>query len=128
MQLDWHVVMINLDPLAYGLLNTLGITAAVTAIGVIAGLALCMMRMSRWPWLSALARGYIAFFRVTPELALVFWAYFCMPPLLGLMLSGWASGTLMLGLVAAAYLAEIYRSGIESVPRGQWEAAMALGL
>ncbi|MGE4247747.1 MAG: amino acid ABC transporter permease [Parvibaculaceae bacterium] len=126
--MDWHVVIANMDLLLQGLKNTLHITIAVTIIGVIAGMALCVMRRATSRWLAAAAKAYIAFFRITPELALIFWAYFCLPPLFGLMLSGWLSGTLALGLVAAAYFAEIYRAGIESIARGQWEAGEALGL
>lgn len=128
MQTDWHVVIGNAGPLLQGLANTLHITIVATIIGALGGMVLCMMRLARSSWLSGAARSYITFFRVTPELALIFWAYFCLPPLFGLMMSGWLSGTLALGLVAAAYFAEIYRSGIESIARGQWEAGMALGL
>lgn len=128
MQMDWHVVIDNAGPLLQGLANTLYITVVATIIGALGGGALCMMRLARSPWLSGAAKSYIAFFRVTPELALIFWAYFCLPPIFGLMMSGWLSGTLALGLVAAAYFAEIYRAGIESIARGQWEAGMALGL
>jgi ABC-type amino acid transport system permease subunit len=74
------------------------------------------------------ARAYLAFFRTTPELVLIFWAYFCLPPIFGLRLSAPVSGIVALSLVCGAYMAEIFRAGIEAVPRGQVEAACSLGL
>jgi His/Glu/Gln/Arg/opine family amino acid ABC transporter permease subunit len=125
---DWTVVFNNQSLLLTGLAISLAITAVVLAFGMVLGLALCAARLSGWRPAVAIAKGYITFFRITPEIVLIFWVYFCLPPLFDLRLSAWTSGTLALGLVAAAYLAEIYRAGIEAVPRGQVEAAKALGL
>jgi ABC-type amino acid transport system permease subunit len=58
----------------------------------------------------------------------IFWFYFCLPQLVDLRLSAFATGTLALGLSAGAFLSEIFRAGIEAVPRGQHDAAQALGL
>ena len=75
-----------------------------------------------------MVRTYIDLLRTVPEMVLIFWIYFCLPPLLNWTLSGFASGVTALALVASAYLAEIFRAGIESLPPGQVEAARALGL
>lgn len=128
MSFDWTVVLNNDSLLLAGLAMSLAITAVVLATGGVLGLALCVARLSGSRPAVAIARGYITFFRITPEIVLIFWVYFCFPPLFDLRLSAWFSGTLALGLVAAAYLAEIYRAGIEAVPRGQIEASRALGL
>jgi len=80
---------------------------------------------------AALARGYVTVFRTIPEIVLIFWMYYCLPPLLGVPPTPWMGilmGSLALALVSGAYLAEIFRAGIQSVSRGQWEAAGALAL
>jgi hypothetical protein len=59
---------------------------------------------------------------------LIFWMFYCLPPLLGVQVPGLLSGALALALVSAAYLAEIFRGGIQSVSKGQWEAASSLAL
>jgi His/Glu/Gln/Arg/opine family amino acid ABC transporter permease subunit len=114
--------------LLQGLQLTVAATLVALAIGVAGGAVLCATGRSRRPWAVRLARAYVHFFRVTPEMILIFWGYFCAPLLLGLQLSGFWTGSGTLGLVAAAYLAEIFRAGIQAVPKGQWEAARALGL
>jgi His/Glu/Gln/Arg/opine family amino acid ABC transporter permease subunit len=128
MTFDWSPVTNNYTALLTGLRMTLMITAASLGAGAILGLLLCAARLSAFSWLVTASKFYITFFRITPELVLVFWAYFCLPPIFGLMLTDWLAGTLALIFVAGAYLAEIYRAGIEAVPRGQVEAARALGL
>lgn len=128
MTFDWTAVTGNAGLLVQGLVMTLKITGVALLAGLAGGLLLCGLRLARRRVLRDFARGYVAFFRITPELVLIFWAYFCLPPLLGLSLSAFACGTGVLALVAAAYLAEIFRAGIESVGRGQVEAARALGL
>lgn len=78
---------------------------------------------SRW-----LAVCVIELVRATPELMVVFWIFFTIPMLLKQDLSSWAAATIALSLIAAAYLAEVFRSGIVSVPKEQVEAAQASGL
>jgi His/Glu/Gln/Arg/opine family amino acid ABC transporter permease subunit len=128
MTFDWSVVTNNYSVLLMGLRTTLAITFVTLGTGAILGLLLCAARISPIRSLSTASKLYIAFFRITPELVLIFWAYFCLPPIFGLMLTDWFAGTLALIFVAGAYLAEIYRAGIEAVPRGQVEGAKALGL
>ena len=128
MGFDWSVVTGNLGQLATGLWITLAIAAISLVAGAILGLVVCIIRMQRWRLPRAMARGYITIFRITPELVLIFWVYFCFPPVFDLRLSAWTSGTVALALVCGAYMAEIYRAGIESIPQGQVEAARALGL
>ena len=128
MNLDWTVVTQNYQFLAKGLGATLVITAVTLVAGALIGLVVCAARLSGARVLVPVAGGFITFFRITPELVLIFWIYFCFPPLFDLRLSAWTSGALALILVAAAYLAEIYRAGIEAVPKGQIEGARALGL
>lgn len=111
-----------------GLATTLGVMAVGSLIGLVTGALVCAARRSGRRALSLPARGWIAFFRITPEVVLIFWAYYCLPLLFGGKVSGFWAGSATLGLIAGAYLAEIFRGGIETVPRGQVEAARALGL
>lgn len=128
MEFNTHVLVQHWPPLLAGLWVTLEATVVALAIGMVGGALLCAAGRSRRGWARRLARGYVHFFRVTPEMILIFWGYFCLPLFLGWQIDGFWTGSGTLGLVAAAYLAEIFRAGIASVAKGQWEAARALGL
>lgn len=128
MDFDYHVLVRYYPMLLDGLVTTLIITVLALAGGAVLGLGLCVASLRRRGVLYRLARGYVDLLRTVPEMVLIFWVYFCLPPLFGLTLSGLTSGTLALGLVAAAYLGEIFRAGVESIPKGELEAARALAL
>jgi His/Glu/Gln/Arg/opine family amino acid ABC transporter permease subunit len=128
MTFNLPVLIANFPALASGLLVTCLATMIALAVGMAGAVVLHMLRSSSIRPLERLARAYISFFRTTPEMVLIFWAYFCMPAALGWQVSGLAAGSVTLGLVAAAYLSEILRAGIQSVPKGQVEAARSLGL
>jgi His/Glu/Gln/Arg/opine family amino acid ABC transporter permease subunit len=105
---------------------------AIVALGslvfaLIFGLAVALLRLSPWRILSWLAVAYIEFFRGTPALVQLFVIYFGMPDI-GLSPTPLEAAIVGLGLNGAAYLAEIYRAGIESIHRGQLEAALSLGM
>jgi His/Glu/Gln/Arg/opine family amino acid ABC transporter permease subunit len=114
------------------LLEGMGITLKLTIIsgtlGFFLGMILAIMRVSRSKILSGLASIYIGFFRGTPLLLQILFVYFALPTLLNLTLDSFPAGILALALNCAAYLAEIFRAGILSIPKGQTEAARALGL
>lgn len=114
--------------LLQGLQLTVAIALVALAIGVLGGAVVCALRRSGRRWATGAAVAYIQFFRTTPEMILIFWGYYCLPLLFDWRISGFWTGSLVLGLVAAAYLGEIFRAGIEAIPKGQWEAARALGL
>lgn len=110
--------------------NTVVYTATSFAFGMALGLALALMKLStigpyRW-----VATTYIEIFRGLPALLTIFLVGFGIPLALGVSVPGDTLGkvTLGLGLVAAAYIAEVIRAGIEAVPRGQMEAARSLGM
>jgi len=105
---------------------------AIVAIGsllfaLIFGLAVALVRLSAWRPLRWPAIAYIEFFRGTPALVQLFVIYFGLPDI-GLSPTPLQAAIVGLGMNGAAYLAEIYRAGIESIHRGQMEAALALGL
>jgi His/Glu/Gln/Arg/opine family amino acid ABC transporter permease subunit len=106
---------------------TLELTAACLTVGLVCGLLLALLRMGRSRVLRNLAAAYIEVLRATPVIVLLFLAYFGLAQM-GLTLPAFVSVVVTLGAFYAALYCEVYRSGVESVPRGQWEAAEALGL
>ncbi len=107
--------------------QTLRMTALAYGLGLLAGLVLALGEMSRQRWIRKVCRVYIEFIRGTPTLTQLFLIYFGLPSL-GIALPGFAAAVVALGLHYAAYMAEIYRSGIQAVERGQGEAAFAIGM
>lgn len=123
-----HVVTDNWVFLVSGIYATLAVTLGALAIGVALGLPTGMARLSRRRWLSMPAVAYIEVFRNTPALVQLIWIYYCLPILTGINMSAAVSCTIALGLNAAAYIAEIFRAGIQAVDRGQVDAARSVGM
>ena len=113
--------------LFYGVLTTLALTIAAIIGGLVLGIALALMRMSPLRPVSAIAQAYIWLFRGTPLLVQLLIIYTGLPLAIGVRFSVLEAALLGLILNEAAYLAEIVRSGILSVPEGQSNAAKALG-
>ncbi|MEM1345721.1 MAG: amino acid ABC transporter permease [Pseudomonadota bacterium] len=113
-------------PLLRGLVVTLQISAWAMLISAVLGLMLALMRASSLVTARALSRGYIEVVRNIPILVLLFLFYFVVAPIFGI--SRFWSGVLTLALYEAAFAAEVYRAGMAAVPRGQKEAAAAVGL
>ena len=109
-----------------GALWTIGLTVNTLVFGFLLGLGLAVMRLSGNKWLSRAAQGYIWVFRGTPLLVQLIIIYTGLPQLDLVKLSVIESALIGLALNEAAYLAEILRGGILSVPKGQTEAARAL--
>jgi polar amino acid transport system permease protein len=95
--------------------------------GGVAGLAMLLLRIAARPWLRRPAELYIAAFQGTPLLMQLFLVFFGLP-LLGFRIEAWSAAAVSLTLCASAFLAEIWRGGVEAIPRGQWEGAASLGL
>lgn len=106
---------------------TLTLSLLAFVVGGLAGLVIALMRTSEIRALRAAAATYIQVFQGTPLLIQLFFVYFGLP-LIGVRLEVWAALTVGLSLHASAFLGEIWRGGIEAVPRGQNEAARALGI
>jgi len=125
--LNGRVFAQTLPLLLSGLSTTLLLGFVSIALGLAGGLALALARLySRTPLRQA-AVTYIDVFRAIPLLVLLVVVYYALP-FVGIRLSPFAAATTAISLVASAYSAEIFRAGIEAVPRGQFEAARALGL
>ncbi|AQV95718.1 MULTISPECIES: amino acid ABC transporter permease [Cupriavidus] len=123
-------VLSLLAPLAQGAQVTLTLFAITLALSVPLGLALALARISSWPWLSGLVNGYIWLMRGTPLMLQMLFIYFALPfvPVIGVRLPDFPAAVVAFALNYAAYFAEIFRAGIKSVDRGQYEASKALGM
>jgi His/Glu/Gln/Arg/opine family amino acid ABC transporter permease subunit len=128
MELDFGPVLASAPLLARGLLMTLQVTVVSMGLALVVGLGVGLLRLSPFAPLRALAVAYIDFFRGLPQLVFLIWMYFGASVAFGLRLSPLAAAIACLAIQEAAQLAEIYRAGLESIPRGQREAAASLGL
>ena len=109
------------------LIYTLGISVLSFIIGNFFAILLAVMRMSQKPWLKYPARIYISFMRGVPMLVVLFILYFGLP-YVGIQIPALLYAIIGFSTVSAAYMAEIFRSSISAVDKGQWEAAQSLGL
>ena len=114
------------------ILEGLGVTIAYTIgtilLGLVVGLAAGLMRLSRHPFVTAPVLAYIEIFRCTPLLVQIIWFYYALPVLLGIDIPAPIAAGLVLSLYTGAFYAEIVRGGVESIERGQWDAARAIGM
>ena len=108
--------------------TTLWISWLGLLLGGLLGAAVGLARISRWRVLRLLALLYTELFRSIPVLILMFFCYFGLPLLVGLDLSPFAAATAALMFAASSLMAEVVRAGIDSVARGQWEAAFSSGM
>jgi len=128
MHFDSHIVLQHLPELASGLRLTVLLVLVSLALGIAFGLLACCGKLLGRGLLYWLAAGYVALLRGLPEMVVLFWIYYCGPLILAMKLSSFASAAAAMSLYAGAFLAEIFRAGILAVPRGQSEAARALGI
>ncbi|SFW71661.1 MULTISPECIES: ectoine/hydroxyectoine ABC transporter permease subunit EhuD [Pseudomonas] len=124
---DWSYAAHILPDLLRASLNTVGITLIGFLIAIVLGLFLAIGRRSHKFWLSWPATAVIEFIRSTPLLIQVYFLYYVLPNY-GLSLTAMQVGILGIGLHYACYIAEVYRSGLDAVPRAQWEAVTALNI
>ncbi|HEJ6137341.1 TPA: ectoine/hydroxyectoine ABC transporter permease subunit EhuC [Pseudomonas aeruginosa] len=127
-QFQWQIVWDNLPFLLQGVWLTLGVTAVSIAVAIILGLGIGLMRISKRHLLRRISIAYIEIFRNTPALVQLIWVYYCLPVLTGVNLDPVSSCMVALSVNGAAYVAEIFRAGIQAVPSGQAEAARSIGM
>jgi len=124
--MDFGIIIHNLPQYLEGALVTLEISGAALCAGIMGGLLVAMCRMSKISVIRWVASGYISVIRGTPLLLQIILIFYSLPSL-GITLSAMTSGILALSINIAAYMAETIRGGINAVPKGQSEAAHALG-
>jgi polar amino acid transport system permease protein len=128
MHWDFGSVFNNTDALFAGAAGTLRIFAICLVLGLGLGLLLGLARYSRRRLFYGPASVFVEFFRNTPVLVQILWFYFAFPMLVPFEISPLAAASLGISLNSAAFSAEIFRGGIQSIEPGQWEAARALGM
>lgn len=123
-----NLFMASIPALTAGLLLTIKIISLGFIIALIVGLIFGIINVGSNKGLKAIAKIYIDFVRGTPLLVQVFFIYFGLPMVLHFKFSAVLAGVIAIGVNASAYIAEIVRSGIISIEKGQMEAARSLGL
>lgn len=107
---------------------TIAYTIGTVILGTLIGLAVALARLKRWKIIDWPAMAYIELFRCTPLLVQIIWFYYAFPVVIGVNIPPHVAAVSVLSLYGGAFYAEIFRGGIESLERGQWDAARALGL
>lgn len=125
---DFASILDNHQALLVGAVGTLRIFVICLVLGLSLGLIVGLARyaktrLMRWP-----AAAFVEFFRNTPVLVQIIWFYFAFPMLVPFEISPLMAAALGISLNSAAFSAEIYRGGIQSIEPGQWEAARAIGM
>jgi ectoine/hydroxyectoine ABC transporter, permease protein EhuD len=108
-------------------INTLIAAGSGYAIALVFGLVLALGQRTPFRSLTFVVREFVEFIRSTPLVLQIFFVFY-VGPQFGIRLSPWVSGMIAIGLHYSAYLSEVYRGGLESVPKGQWEACTALNM
>lgn len=124
---DWNFTLDILPSLLLGLRLTLIITFSAFSISLVVGLIVAVFRYLKIPVLAQILGFYVSFVRGTPLLVQAYFAFFVLP-YYGIILDAVPTAIIVLGINYSAYLAEVFRSGIEQLPTGQWEASRALSL
>lgn len=128
MTLDWSVAWQHRELLASGVVVTVLLTVFTMAIAVPGGIAIMLLRQSRLALFRGVGLAYVEFFRNLPLILLVYWAFYVLPLLIDVQLSPFATGLIALSLNVSAYNSETFRAGVNSIRRGQVDAALALGM
>ena len=131
----WYVVdptkksgWINLKFLLGGLEYTILLSVTAILISVVIGLLIAMAGLAANKWLRGVSRVYVEFVRAIPLLVLILWVYYGLPELVDVNLDVFWAGVIALAIGDSAFQAEIFRAGIQSVARGQLEAARSTSL
>jgi len=124
---DWEFAWFALPTLLRGLVVTMQATFFGIILAMVLGLVFAILRRSEYKVISWPVGWFVEFVRSTPLLVQLYFLYF-VGPSFGFTLGAFTTGVIGLGVHYATYTSEVYRSGIENVPRGQWEASTALNL
>lgn len=125
---DFTAVWKHFDMLLAGLAGTVQIAALSIVLGVIVGFVFALMRLSHRGWLHGPATAFVEFYRNTPPIVHFFWFFYALPILIGINLDPFVAAVLALSTQSGAFYAEVFRGGIVSIERSQWEGAKALGM
>jgi polar amino acid transport system permease protein len=126
--LRFDTIVDDIPYLLWGIPLTLAITAVAFVVGILAALPIAVIRNAAIPVLSPISRLIVDFFRTTPPLMHIVWAYYALPVLAGIKLDAFTVVAGALACSSAAQMSEIFRGAIAAVPRGQWDAGQVIGL
>ena len=128
MEFDFSLIISSLPLLLKGAGLTLEITALAVGLGLIIGLILSLCQVAKTPLLRIPAKIYVDIMRGTPLLIQIFIIYFALPNLIGTRVDPFVAAVAACSLNSGAYVAEIFRAGIQSIPLGQMRAGLSLGM
>lgn len=131
----WYVVspatpkgLSNLKFLLMGLQHTITLSVTAISISVVVGLCVALPGLAERSWLRGINRTYVELVRAVPILVLILWVYYGLPQVANISIDVFWAGVIALALSDSAFQAEIFRAGIQSIPRGQHEAAKSISL
>lgn len=125
---DFGVVTLHPDLWLWGFLVTAGYSIATIVAGLVIGVFCGIVLLSRYRVLAFPVGGFVQAFRCTPLLIQIIWFYYALPVAANITIPAWLAAGLGLTCYMAAFSAEIFRGGIQSIDRGQWQAARAIGM
>ena len=134
-ELNWLILspnniegLTNLKFLLSGITTTIYISIVSIIISIILGLLIAIPSLAKSKFLTYLNIGYVEIVRAIPLLVLILWIYYGLPIMTGISFSPFVSGIIALSISESAFQAEIFRAGINSIKKSQWEAGSSLGL
>ena len=128
MNFDWNVIWTHRAALLEGAAMTIGLTVVTMLLAVPGGIVLALMRLSSNKVLSSASLAFVEFFRNLPLILVIYWAFYVMPIAFNVQFSALTTALVALVLNISAYNAETFRAGINSIRKGQMEAALAMGM
>ena len=128
MNFDWNVIWTHRSALMEGAAMTVGLTVVTMLLAVPGGILLALMRLSSNKLLNNASLGFVEFFRNLPLILVIYWAFYVMPIAFDVQVSALTTALVALVLNISAYNAETFRAGINSIRKGQMEAALAMGM
>jgi His/Glu/Gln/Arg/opine family amino acid ABC transporter permease subunit len=128
MTFDWSVIWTHRQALLEGAALTVGLTVLTMLLAVPGGIVLALMRLSSNKLLQSASLGFVEFFRNLPLILVIYWVFYVMPMAVEFQLSPLVTALVALVLNISAYNAETFRAGINSIRKGQMEAALAMGM
>ena len=134
-ELGWFIIspnniegLTNLKFLLSGLTTTIYISVVSIVISMLLGLIVAIPSLAKNKFLTYINIGYVEIVRAVPLLVLILWIYYGLPIMTGISFSPFVSGIIALAISESAFQAEIFRAGINSIKKAQWEAGSSLGL
>lgn len=128
MNLDWSIVWDNRYLFLEGAVVTIILAVSAMALGLAGGLTLALGRLSHLRAVAGSIGLFVDVIRATPVILQIYWAFYAVPILTGFRLDAMETGIITLAVNVSAYNCEIFRAGIVSIRKGQWQAGLALGM